>query len=48
MKQYADLGARPRKAARAFAEDVAAQKFPAEEHCYARGQGVGPPSRKAG
>jgi 3-methyl-2-oxobutanoate hydroxymethyltransferase len=34
VKQYADLGAAAAKAARAFAEDVAAQKFPAEEHCY--------------
>lgn len=34
VKQYADLGAATAKAARAFAEDVAAQKFPAEEHCY--------------
>jgi len=34
VKQYADLGAATARAARAFAEDVAAQKFPAEEHCY--------------
>lgn len=34
VKQYADLGAAAARAARAFAEDVAAQKFPAEEHCY--------------
>ena len=34
VKQYADLGAAAAKAARAFAEDVAAQKFPADEHCY--------------
>jgi len=34
VKQYADLGAATAKAARAFAEDVAAQKFPADEHCY--------------
>jgi 3-methyl-2-oxobutanoate hydroxymethyltransferase len=33
-KQYADLGAAAAKAARAYVEDVAAQKFPAEEHCY--------------
>jgi 3-methyl-2-oxobutanoate hydroxymethyltransferase len=34
VKQYADLGAAAAKAARAYAEDVAAQKFPAPEHCY--------------
>jgi 3-methyl-2-oxobutanoate hydroxymethyltransferase len=34
VKQYADLGAATAKAARAFAADVAAQKFPAAEHCY--------------
>jgi 3-methyl-2-oxobutanoate hydroxymethyltransferase len=34
VKQYADLGAAAAKAARAYAEDVAAQKFPADEHCY--------------
>jgi 3-methyl-2-oxobutanoate hydroxymethyltransferase len=34
VKQYADLGAAAAKAARAYAEDVAAKKFPAEEHCY--------------
>lgn len=34
VKQYADLGAAAARAARAFADDVAAQKFPAEEHCY--------------
>ncbi|RIK96525.1 MAG: 3-methyl-2-oxobutanoate hydroxymethyltransferase [Proteobacteria bacterium] len=34
VKQYADLGAIAARAARAFGEDVAAQKFPAEEHCY--------------
>jgi 3-methyl-2-oxobutanoate hydroxymethyltransferase len=34
VKQYADLGAAAARAARAFAEDVAAHKFPAEEHCY--------------
>jgi 3-methyl-2-oxobutanoate hydroxymethyltransferase len=34
VKQYADLGAAAAKAARAYAEDVAALKFPAEEHCY--------------
>jgi ketopantoate hydroxymethyltransferase len=34
VKQYADLGAAAARAARTFAEDVAAQKFPAEEHCY--------------
>ena len=34
VKQYADLGAATARAARAFAEDVAAQKFPADEHCY--------------
>ena len=33
-KQYADLGATAAKAARAYVEDVAAQKFPAAEHCY--------------
>ena len=32
VKQYADLGAVAAKAARAYAEDVAAQKFPAAEH----------------
>jgi 3-methyl-2-oxobutanoate hydroxymethyltransferase len=38
VKQYADLGAATARAARAYAEDVAAGKFPAEEHCYkARG-----------
>lgn len=34
VKQYADLGAAAAKAARAYVEDVAAQKFPADEHCY--------------
>jgi 3-methyl-2-oxobutanoate hydroxymethyltransferase len=34
VKQYADLGAAAAKAARAYIEDVAAQKFPAPEHCY--------------
>src|SRR4029450_10674226 len=34
VKQYADLGAAAAKAARAYAEDVAANKFPAAEHCY--------------
>jgi 3-methyl-2-oxobutanoate hydroxymethyltransferase len=34
VRQYADLGAAAARAARAFAEDVAAQKFPAAEHCY--------------
>ena len=33
-KQYADLGALAAKAARAFAEEVAGGKFPADEHCY--------------
>ena len=34
VKQYADLGAVAAKAARAYAEDVASQKFPAPEHGY--------------
>jgi 3-methyl-2-oxobutanoate hydroxymethyltransferase len=34
VKQYADLGAAAARAARAYAEDVAGGKFPAEEHCY--------------
>jgi 3-methyl-2-oxobutanoate hydroxymethyltransferase len=34
VKQYASLGALAAGAARAFAEDVANGKFPAEEHCY--------------
>jgi 3-methyl-2-oxobutanoate hydroxymethyltransferase len=33
VKQYADLGALAARGARAFAEDVAAGKFPGEEHC---------------
>jgi 3-methyl-2-oxobutanoate hydroxymethyltransferase len=33
-RQYADLGALAARAARAFAEDVASGKFPADEHCY--------------
>ena len=34
VRRYADLGALAAKAARAFGEDVAGGKFPAEEHCY--------------
>jgi 3-methyl-2-oxobutanoate hydroxymethyltransferase len=34
VKQYADLGAAAARAARAFAEEVAGGKFPAEEHTY--------------
>jgi 3-methyl-2-oxobutanoate hydroxymethyltransferase len=34
VKQYADLGAQAARAARAFADEVANAKFPAEEHCY--------------
>ncbi len=34
VKQYANLGALAAGAARAFAEDVAAGKFPADEHSY--------------
>jgi 3-methyl-2-oxobutanoate hydroxymethyltransferase len=34
VKQYADLGAQAARAARAFADEVANGKFPAEEHCY--------------
>lgn len=34
VKQYADLGAVASKAARAFAEEVADAKFPADEHTY--------------
>ncbi len=34
VKQYANLGAAAATAARAFAEEVREQKFPAEEHCY--------------
>ena len=48
VKQYADLGAAAAKAARSFAEDVAAQKFPAEEHGYDAGRkAAGAPSRQA-
>ena len=34
VKQFADLGVATARAARAFAEEVAGGKFPAEEHCY--------------
>ncbi len=34
VKQYANLGALASKAARAFAEEVAEAKFPADEHTY--------------
>ena len=34
VKQYADLGAAASRAARAFAEEVAAGKFPGEEHTF--------------
>lgn len=34
VKQFADLGAAAARGARAFAEEVAHGKFPAEEHCY--------------
>jgi 3-methyl-2-oxobutanoate hydroxymethyltransferase len=34
VKRYADLGALASKAARAFAGEVAARKFPGEEHTY--------------
>lgn len=34
VKQFADLGATAARAARAFAEEVAGGKFPAEQHCY--------------
>jgi len=34
VKQYANLGALASRAARSFAEDVAGQKFPDEEHSY--------------
>jgi len=34
VKQYADLGALASRAARAFAEEVADGKFPADEHSY--------------
>jgi 3-methyl-2-oxobutanoate hydroxymethyltransferase len=34
VKQYANLGALAAQAARAFAEEVANGKFPADEHCY--------------
>ena len=34
VKQYANLGALTSKAARAFAEEVAEAKFPADEHTY--------------
>ena len=34
VKQYVNLGALASQAARAFAEEVANGKFPAEEHCY--------------
>ncbi len=34
VKQYADLGALASRAARAFAEEVADAKFPADEHTY--------------
>jgi 3-methyl-2-oxobutanoate hydroxymethyltransferase len=37
VKQYADLGAVAAKAARAYADDVVAQKFPAPEHGYSAG-----------
>jgi 3-methyl-2-oxobutanoate hydroxymethyltransferase len=48
VKQYADLGAAAAKAARSFAEDVAAQKFPAEEHGYNAGRKTpGSPSHQA-
>jgi 3-methyl-2-oxobutanoate hydroxymethyltransferase len=33
-KRFADLGVATARAARAFAEEVAGGKFPAEEHCY--------------
>lgn len=33
VKRYADLGAAVSAAARVYAEDVRARKFPAEEHC---------------
>jgi 3-methyl-2-oxobutanoate hydroxymethyltransferase len=49
VKQYADLGAVAVKAARAYAEDVAAQKFPAAEHGYSATPKVrGSSRRKAG
>ena len=34
VKQYVNLGALASQAARAFADEVANGKFPAEEHCY--------------
>jgi 3-methyl-2-oxobutanoate hydroxymethyltransferase len=34
VKQYANLGALASQAARAFADEVAQRKFPAEEHSY--------------
>ena len=34
VKQYASLGALASQAARAFAEEVAEAKFPADEHTY--------------
>ena len=34
VKQYANLGALASRAARSFAEDVAGEKFPDEEHSY--------------
>jgi len=48
VKQYADVGAVAAKAARSFAEDVAARKFPAEAHCYDAGRKApGPPGHQA-
>jgi len=34
VKRYADIGAAVEKAARAFAEDVRARRFPTPEHCF--------------
>lgn len=37
VKQFADLGAAAARAARAYADEVAHGKFPADEHCYRAG-----------
>ncbi len=38
VKRYAEVGAAIEGAFRAYADDVRAGRFPAEEHCYARGE----------
>jgi 3-methyl-2-oxobutanoate hydroxymethyltransferase len=44
VKRYAELGEGIAQAAKAYADDVRAGRFPAPEHCF----GVNPPQKRAG